>query len=251
MRCIIVDDELMSREHLLYLCGRIAQVQVVGVFEDALSAYHFLEDNPVDLMFLDIEMPDFSGIELVQQLTVAPAVVFVTSRSDYAAKTFDFIEKVQDYLVKPVTLPRLLKAVERYQIPAPAALPDATLVLQEADESTDEVPPPSHIKSDASHIFVKTDRKYVRIDLNKLQYVESVGDYCIFKTEERQFTVHTTLKSVAERLDESKFVKVHRSFIINLDKIKDIEDYNLLIQDKVIPISRTHRALLMERIMPL
>ncbi len=244
MRCIIVDDELMSREHLLYLCGRIAQVEVVGVFEDALSAYHFLEDNPVDLMFLDIEMPDFSGIELVQQLVVAPAVVFVTSRSDYAAKTFDFIEKVQDYLVKPVTLPRLLKAVERYQTPAPAAGHIADPLTQDSHQ------PPS-TKPEAAHIFVKTDRKYVRIDLNQLQYIESVGDYCIFKTEIGQFTVHATLKSVTERLDERKFVKVHRSFIINLDKIKDIEDYNLLIQDKVIPISRTHRALLMERIMPL
>lgn len=244
MRCIIVDDELMSREHLLHLCSRIAQVEVVGVFSDALSAYRFLEDNPVDLMFLDIEMPDFSGIELVQQLVAPPAVVFVTSRADYAAKTFDFIEKVQDYLVKPVTLPRLLKAVERYRSPASASNHNATLLtpnLQQTDI----------IRPDATHLFVKTDRKYVRIDLSHLQYIESVGDYCIFKTELSQFTVHTTLKSVAERLDERKFVKVHRSFIINLDKIKDIEDYNLLIQDKVIPISRTHRALLMERIMPL
>lgn len=242
MRCIIVDDELMSREHLLYLCGRIAQVDVVGVFEDALSAYRFLECNSVDLMFLDIEMPDFSGIELVQQLATPPAVVFVTSRSDYAAETFNFIEKVQDYLVKPVTLPRLLKAVERYQTLAPTASPTATLPLVHQSASPDP---------EAAHLFVKTDRKYVRIDLSELQYIESVGDYCLFKTERDRFTVHTTLKSVAERLDEAKFVKVHRSFIINLDKIKDIEDYNLLIQDKVIPISRTHRALLMERIMPL
>ena len=248
MRCIIVDDESMSRAHLAHLCKRIDSLEIVGTFSDALAAYRFLTTETVDLVFLDIEMPDFSGIELVQQLQQPPAVIFISSKEGYALKDFDFIESVVDYLLKPVTLPRLLKAIERYQ----------QQMKTEDHPVRQTVPPPadSHPlvmpeETAARHIFVKTERKFVRIDLNDLLYVETIGDYAIFKTTHQQYTVHATLKSIDERLNYPNFFKVHRSFIVNLDKIKDIEDNNLIIKDKVIPISRTHRAQLMDRIMPL
>lgn len=245
MRCIIVDDEGMSRVHLAHLCKKIDCVEIVDTFADALSAYQFLEQESVDLIFLDIEMPDFSGIELVQRLQNPPAIVFITSKENYAIETFDFIETVVDYLLKPVTLPRLLQAVKRYQertSPTPQ-LKQKAPVRQSIDVDA--------AVANQDYLFVKTDRKYVRIDLNELLYVETVGDYSIFKTFDRQYTVHATLKSVKERLSTPNFLKVHRSFIVNLDKIKDIEDSNLLIGDKVIPVSRNRRAQLMERIMPL
>jgi DNA-binding LytR/AlgR family response regulator len=244
MRCIIVDDEGMSRVHLARLCEKIEKVFVVDTFSDAMSAYRFLENASVDLLFLDIEMPDFSGIELVQSLSNPPAVVFITSKEHYAIETFNFIETVVDYLLKPVTLPRLLQAVERYEQRAsnpPAAIP----------QPLGPVSPAPEIIQGSDHLFVKTERKYVRIDLKELLYVETVGDYSIFKTATQQYTVHATLKSVKERLSMPNFLKVHRSFIVNLDKIKDIEDSSLLIGDKVIPVSRNHRNRLMERIMPL
>ena len=245
MRCIIVDDEGMSRVHLAHLCKRIEKIVIVDTFADAMSAYRFLETAAIDLIFLDIEMPDFSGIELVQSLPNPPAIIFITSKEHYAIETFNFIETVVDYLLKPVTLPRLLQAVERYEqkqgktaktTPAPPLSPAA---------------PAPAIRQESNYLFVKTERKYVRIDLTELLYVETVGDYSIFKTTSQQFTVHATLKSVKERLSMPNFLKVHRSFIVNLDKIKDIEDSSLLIGDKVIPVSRNHRNRLMERIMPL
>lgn len=243
MRCLIVDDEGMSRVHLAHLCKKIDSVEIVETFADAMSAYQFLQNESIDLVFLDIEMPDFSGIELVQHLQSPPAIIFITSKEEYAIETFGFIETVVDYLLKPVTLPRLLQAVNRYQ---ERSIPSSS-VLKTTKVQAGETPK----KGKLDHLFVKTDRKYVRIDLNELLYVETVGDYSIFKTEERQYTVHATLKSVKERLSAPNFLKVHRSFIVNLDKIKDIEDSNLLIGDKVIPVSRNHRARLMERIMPL
>jgi len=243
MRCIIVDDENMSRAHLAHLCKRIESLEIVGTFADALSAYRFLAVEAVDLVFLDVEMPDFSGIELVQQLQQPPAVIFISSKEGYALKVFDFIESVVDYLLKPVTLPRLLKAIERYQ----RQLATGGLNSQPAAGQPLEM----REGAAARHIFVKTERKYVRIDLDDLLYVETMGDYAIFKTTQQQYTVHATLKSIDERLNLPNFFKVHRSFIVNLDKIKDIEDNSLLIKHKVIPISRTHRAQLMDRIMPL
>ncbi|MEL6972120.1 MAG: LytTR family DNA-binding domain-containing protein [Bacteroidota bacterium] len=244
MRCVIVDDEGMARIHLARLCQRIKGLEIVDTFADAMSAYQFLENNPIDLVFLDIEMPDFSGIELVQQLRQPPAIIFTTSKENYAVEAFELIESVVDYLVKPLTLARLLLAVERYRKRA-AAIPVSTITLPDTRPAVRE---PSLSEK---HIFVKTERKYVRIDLEDLLYVETVGDYSIFKTAQQQYTVHATLKSIKERLCLPNFIKVHRSFIVNLDKIKDIEDSNLLIADRVIPVSRNHRAELMERIMPL
>ncbi|MEL7220452.1 MAG: LytTR family DNA-binding domain-containing protein [Bacteroidota bacterium] len=251
MRCIIVDDEQMSRVHLAHLCKKIDAINVVGVFNDAMSAYRFLSEEQVDLVFLDIEMPDFSGIDLVRQLHNPPAIVFITSKQDYAVKTFDFIETVIDYLLKPVSLARLLKAVERYQnYQIRKESRESGIAVSVAMASTTSSKNQHHHK-DNRHLFVKTERKLVRIDLDDLLYVETVGDYSIFKTVDQQYTVHATLKSIDERLTSPNFLKVHRSFIVNLDKIKDIEDNNLLIDHKIIPISRTHRSQLLERIMPL
>lgn len=251
MRCIIVDDEQMSRVHLAHLCEKIDTIDVVGVFTDAMSAYRFLAEERVDLIFLDIEMPDFSGIDLVRQLHTPPAVIFISSKEDYAVKTFDFIETVVDYLLKPVSLARLLKAIERYQrYQIQAEGRDQTMSLVSPSVKKEQIEEWQTTTS-KRHLFVKSERKLVRIDLEDLLYVETVGDYSIFKTIDRQYIVHATLKSIDERLASPNFFKVHRSFIVNLDKIKDIEDSNLLIEDKIIPISRAHRSQLLERIMPL
>lgn len=249
MRCLIIDDEEMSRTHLNRICTKIPDVEIVATLEDALSAYQYLQGNQVDLLFLDVEMPDFSGIELMQQLQNPPAVIFITSKKEYAVQAFEFIENVVDYVLKPASLPRLLKAVERYRTlngthptAPPSTSSPSAVIKSPQDKKPDE---------DGKYLFVKTDRKYVRIDLDDLLYVETVGDYSIFKTKTAQFTVHATLKSIHERLKFPNFLKVHRSFIVNLDKVKDIEDNNLLIHNKIIPISRTHRTELMDRIMPL
>jgi DNA-binding LytR/AlgR family response regulator len=251
MRCLIVDDEQMSRVHLTHLCEKIDNLEIAGVFPDAMSAYRFLAKETVDLIFLDIEMPDFSGIELVRQLHNPPAIIFITSKQDYAAKTFDFIETVVDYLLKPVSLPRLLKAIERYQRHQMPLAGRKQLLRSATTPDGKKVNNDGQKQDSLRYLFVKADRKLIRINLDDLLYVETVGDYSIFKTVDQQYTVHATLKSIDERLTATNFFKVHRSFIVNLDKIKDIEDNNLLIDNKIIPISRTHRPQLMERIMPL
>lgn len=245
MRCVIVDDEELSRVHLKQQCQRIDELEVVAVFADALGAYQYLQKEAVDLVFLDIEMPDFNGIDLVKQLDRPPAIIFITSKEDYALETYDFIETVVDYILKPVTLPRLLKAIQRYK---KAYHPASDQYFSKEKTKTNTAPA---ARKEERFLFVKSERKYVRIDLQDLLYVETVGDYSIFKTVTDQHIVHTTLKSVAERLQHPNFIKVHRSYIVNISKIRDIEDSNLLIEDKIIPISRNHRSALMERIAPL
>ena len=222
LRCIIVDDDKMARLSLKRLCEKVDFVEVVQVFESALEALQALPNLTVDLLLLDIEMPDFTGIDLIKQLEKSQQVIFTTSKKDYALEAFE--QKATDYLIKPVTLPRLLQAFERAK-------------GQKAN-----------LGGAAEEIFVKANRRYVRIKLDNILYVETKGDYVVFRTEKESLIVHSTLKNIESQLDPEKFVKVHRSYIVNLSRIVDIEEGTLVIEDKVIPISRAQKPILMDRI---
>lgn len=226
MRCLIVDDEEMSRKNLQLLCEKIEDLQVAGVFHNALDAFYWLQKETVDLIFLDIEMPGLSGLELVKSAPQLPMVIFTTSKTDYAAEAFDLKEIVVDYITKPVTMPRLLKALERVK-------------------KTNAASP---LTVELNYIFIKTDKRLVRIDLEDLHYIETVGDYVLFKTKDQQHIVHSSLKAIDEKLRHPNFLKVHRSYIVNLTKIVDIEENTLVIEKKVIPVSRAHKSLLMQKI---
>ncbi|MEO1416738.1 MAG: LytTR family DNA-binding domain-containing protein [Bacteroidota bacterium] len=222
LRCIIVDDDKMARHSLKRLCEKVDYVEVIHVFEDAIQALQALPELSPDVLLLDIEMPDFSGLDLVKQLDKGQQVIFTTSKKDYALEAFN--QEATDYLIKPVTLPRLMQALERAK-GAKAANEGAT-----------------------NEIFVKANRRYVRLKLDDILYVETKGDYVVFRTEKESLIVHSTLKNIESQLDPEKFVKVHRSYIVNLSRIVDIEEGTLVIEDKVIPISRAQRPILMDRI---
>ncbi len=230
MRCLIVDDDQMSRISLEALLQKVEDVEIAGICEDAMSAMEFLQTDKVDLIFLDIEMPALSGLDLVRTLDDLPLIIFVTAKREYAAEAFDFKDLVVDYLSKPVTLPRLVKAVNR------------------AREVFDIASRP-HTGRD--YFFIRTDGRLVRIDYADLQYLETVGDYVRFQTLDKGYLVHSSMKRLQQRFEHPDFVKVHRSFIVNLSHIVDIEDANLLIDKKVIPISRAHRAALIKLISPI
>lgn len=226
IKTVIVDDESMSRKALERLCEKMEDLEVVAVLEDGLSAVQFLKNNTVDLVFLDLEMPELSGLEVIESLNTRPEIILTTGSPDYALQAFE--HSVIDYLVKPVGYPRFSKAMDKYR------------ALRSSDENT---------TAEADHLFVKADGKLVRLAYSDILYVESLRDYVIFKTAERRFIVHSTLKRVAEKLtDRAHFLKVHRSFIVNLTQVVDIEETNLVTADRMIPISRSNRAGLMERL---
>lgn len=228
MDCIIIDDEEMARTNLRLLCSKLKDLKVKKDFDNAMDALKFLQNQKIDLIFLDVEMPEFSGFDLVKSSVELPYIIFVTSRSDYAAEAFEFKELVVDFITKPVTLPRLVKAVERLR--------------QIAADDTQEL-----VKT-TDYIFVKTDRRYVRIDFSDILYIETVGDYVKFKTSTGQYIVHSTLKNVDQQITHPDFLKVHRSYIVNLSKVKDIEENTLVIDRTVIPISRSQKPILLKRI---
>ncbi|MCB0737705.1 MAG: response regulator transcription factor [Bacteroidetes bacterium] len=224
LTAIVVDDEQVSRDSLEYLLQKLDDVDVVGSFSSAIDAKAFLTKTSVDVIFLDVEMPDLSGIEFLAIMDNLPSIILTTSSKEYAVDAFEY--KVTDYLVKPVGLKRLIDAIKR-------------ISKQEAESE----PNPE------KEIFVRSDGKHVKIVLNDLWYVETMDDYVILRLEnETKHIVHSTLSGMEEKLPNSQFQKTHRSFIINLSKISAIEENQVVLGKTKIPVSRAYRPILKQRL---
>lgn len=225
MKCLIVEDDKMSRTSLARLCGKIEGVEV-RESEGAVQAVKMLSEESFDLIFLDVEMPDMSGIELIQNVGSLPPVVITSGNKKYAYDAFEL--DVVDYIQKPVSLPRLIKSFNKVN-------------GRDRGQSVREVLEDS--------LFVKVDGKLVRLELNDIQYIESLRDYVIFRIAEHRFVVHSSLKNIEQKLEnDERFLKVHRSFIINLRWIKDVDDKSVVVGERVVPVSRSHRTDLVEKL---
>ena len=222
-----------------HLCSQVEDVTVIDEFPNALQAIKFLNKNEVDFIFLDIHMPDFTGFDFLDTLASPPKVILTTSDRNFAIEAFEY-DCIVDYLVKPITLPRFIKALQRLESAAaatPAAAPAVSKEIPANPEASTE-----------KEMYVNIDRRLIKIEFDKIFLIEAKGDYILIKTEQKNYTVHSTLKKIEEKLPDHLFVKVHRSFIINIKKIIDIEDNSVLIARDVIPISRSNRPELMKRL---
>ena len=236
LNCIIVDDETAARTIVSHLCSQVDELNVIGEFPNAMQAIKFLNKNEIDLIFLDIHMPDFTGFDFIDSLKNPPKIVLTTSDRDFAIEAFEY-DCIVDYLVKPITLPRFLKAmqkVENFKTPVVQKIAAPQEVKQE--------------EASEKEMYVNIDRRLIKIVFDKIFLIEAKGDYILIKTEDKNYTVHSTLKKIEEKLPDSLFLKVHRSYIINIKKIVDIEDNSVLIARDVIPISRSNRPELMKRL---
>ena len=235
MNCIIIDDESTARTILEKLCENVAEVDVVGQFSNAMQAIKYLNENTVDLIFLDIHMPDFSGFDFIKTLKDPSNIIVTTSDKDYALEAFEY-EFIVDYLVKPITLERFQKAVVKAENTSHKTIISSSTSVPVNDKNLDDV------------LYVNIDRRLIKIDISSIYLIESKGDYINVKTEEKNYVVHSTLKKIEDKLPNDLFLKVHRSFIINIRKIIDIEDNSVLIKKDVIPVSRSNRPELMKRL---
>ncbi|GAB1855957.1 LytTR family DNA-binding domain-containing protein [Flavobacteriaceae bacterium MHTCC 0001] len=235
MNCIIIDDEATARVIISQLCSNISSLTILEEFPNAIQAIKFLNQNEVDLIFLDIHMPDFTGFDFIQTLKNPPKIVLTTSDAQFAIEAFEY-DCIVDYLVKPIALPRFKKAIAKAE--SIAASPKVAL-----PKDTDKVE-----TSSGNDLYVNIDRRLIKINIPSIYLVEAKGDYIHVKTEDKNYTVHSTLKKIEEKLPNDIFLKVHRSYIINFKKIIDIEDNSVLIKKDVIPVSRSNRPELMKRL---
>lgn len=216
MNCIIVDDEEISRKVVEKCAERTDFLNIVGVCESAIEAKKLLETNMVDVIFLDIEMPEMSGLDLIRNFKEIPQIVFISSKAEYAAEAFDY--DVTDYIVKPVDYARFLKAAEK------------------ANEINENIQ-----RKGADHIFIKKESRLVRVDFKDIHWVEALADYVNIYTPSERHTVLSTMKAIEAKLPESQFMRIHRSYIVRLDQIREIEDNNVALDGKNLPISRSKK----------
>jgi DNA-binding LytR/AlgR family response regulator len=232
MKCIIIDDEKIARVILKTLCDEIDSLEVLEDFPNAIEAIKYLNRNRVDLIFLDIHMPKFNGLDFIRSLKNPPKIILITTNPNFAIEAFEY-DFIVDYLLKPVQSDRFKKAIEK------AKRKNLTFISSEPNSSVKEI---------ENDFYVSIDRRLIKIDLPSIYLIEAKGDYIKIKTENKDYIVHSTLKKIEEKLPDSLFLKIHRSFIINFKKIIDIEDNSVLIKKDVIPVSRSKRPELMKRL---
>ncbi len=231
MNCIIIDDEAAARAIVSQLCSCVNEVDVIEEFEGAINAIKFLNQQTVDVVFLDIHMPGFTGFDFVQTLKNPPKIVLTTSDTNFAIEAYEY-EAIVDYLVKPITLERFEKSIQKVK----NALAQQPKMTSPADYNVGE------------DLYINIDRRLIKLKFDEIQLIEAKGDYIEVKTDTESYRVHNTLKKIKEKLPEKIFLQIHRSFIINFTKIIDIEDNSVLIDKNVIPISRSNRPELMRRL---
>ncbi len=234
MNCIVIDDEATARMIISQLCSNVPSLNVLEEFPNAMQAIKYLNQKEVDLIFLDIHMPDFTGFDFIETLKNPPKIVLTTSDPNFAIQAFEY-DCIVDYLVKPITQERFQKAIDKAE--AKQSKPAVIASKAEKVESTS-----------GNDLYVNIDRRLIKIDIPSIYLVEAKGDYIQVKTEDKNYTVHSTLKKIEDKLPDSLFLKVHRSYIINIQKIIDIEDNSVLIKKDVIPVSRSNRPELMKRL---
>ncbi|ANW96908.1 LytR family transcriptional regulator [Wenyingzhuangia fucanilytica] len=241
MNCIIVDDEATSRMVINQLCSQAGGLQIDGEFENAILAIKYLNQHDVDLIFLDIHMPDFTGFDFIQTLKNPPKIVLITSDTQFAIDAFEY-DCIVDYMVKPIALPRFLKAVKKVEN---AMLSSGPTKVEAPQENSQEKPTTA---SPGKDLYVNIDRRLVKINIPDIYLIEAKGDYIQIKTETKNYVVHSTLKKIEEKLPKDIFLKTHRSYVINTKMIIDIEDNSVLIKKDVVPVSRSNRPELMKRL---
>ena len=224
MKCIAIDDEPLALELIKDFASKSNYLEICATFTDALKAGDYLKSNPVDLIFLDIQMPNITGIEFLHTLTNPPLVIFTTAYNQYALEGYEL--NAIDYLLKPFSFERFNKAVHKAQ---------EYFELKQVKEGKSEL----SVKND--FVLVKSDYQIVKVLLNEILYIESMADYIRIISESRKITVLATLKKMLEMLPPKKFLRTHRSYIINLEKIDSFNKKNIHIGKYTIPLGETYR----------
>lgn len=244
MNCIIIDDETTARTILNQLCLEITDLNVVGEFDNILQGIKFLKKKQVDFVFLDIHLPDFSGFdfintlvngELKYTLAMLPKIILTSSDKNFAIESYEY-DCVVDYLLKPILPLRFKKAIQKVK---------NSLKQTQTLETNIQVNENNDLENE---LYINIDKRLIKIDIRTIYLVEAKGDYIHLKTENNNYIVHSSLKRIMKKLPDSLFLKIHRSYLINIKKIIDIEDNTVRINKEIIPISRSSRTELMDRL---
>jgi DNA-binding LytR/AlgR family response regulator len=225
-KCIIVDDEPAAHYVLANYIKQDPRLELVFEGYNGVEAMNYLNNNPVDLMFLDIDMPEITGIEMLKKLNNPPRTILTTAYSEYALESYDF--GVLDYLLKPIYYPRFVKAINRF-----------------FELFTSQIAAEDEIKDSIS---VKVDSDMVSIDISSILYAQSYGNYVKIFTTRRNYLATITTNDLEKCLPPSLFMRAHKSYIIALNKVEDIDKDQVVIKQNIIPIGITYRRELADKL---
>jgi two-component system LytT family response regulator len=227
MKALIVDDNDIARTTLAHLAKQVPNLTIVSEYSNAIEAYNHLQTNQIDLIFLDIEMPEMTGIELTKNLSGKDIIIiFTSSNKDYALEAFEL--NIADYILKPVMPARFLQAVSKAQSILDSRKEDVEVTKDE-------------------FLFVRDSNITRRLKLDDIFYAEAMGDYVKFYTREKMFAIHGKMKTAEERLPKDHFIRVHRSYIVSIGKIDTLQDGGIMINGKFIPVADAYRKALNTR----
>ena len=230
MNCIIVDDNKLARTALKLLIAQVKFLNLKEECSDPLDAFNYLQKETIDLVFLDVEMPGMTGIELIKNLEKRPIIILITAKKNYAIEAFEL--NVADYIVKPVTLSRFMLAVSRAK------------ELFESNDHKLEI----HEK-EKDYIFVRSNSVLTKIQTKDIIYIQALGDYInIFTTDNKRHTVHITLRGIEEKLPAAKFYRLHRSYMVALDHIDGVEEGTAYVGKHPLPIGEQFKKELLKKL---
>jgi len=228
MNCIIVDDDKLARAALKQLIEKVNFLKLKEECSDAVAAFNLLKKESIDLVFLDVEMPGMNGLELIKNLQKRPMIILITSNENYAVEAFEL--SVTDFIVKPVTLSRFMAVVSR---------------AKELYETKN-----NHLGIDENgkYIFVRANSVLTKIQLKEIIYIQALGDYVNIFTNEKRYTVHSTLRGMEEKLAANKFYRLHRSYLVAVDHIDTVEDNTAYVGKHHLPIGEQFKKELLKKL---
>jgi DNA-binding LytR/AlgR family response regulator len=228
IKCLLVDDEPLALDALESLMKKIPELEIIGKCQNAVEALYMIHTKEIDLLLLDIQMPELTGIEMLKSLAHPPKVIFTTAYREYAVEAFEL--DVIDYLVKPISMERLIRSINRYH--------DRT--------SQKSSTPPSETKSSGKTITLYSDKKNHRVGTSSILYIEGLKDYARVHTDNGKLITRLTLKNLEKILPDEDFIRVHRSYIVPFHRLDSWTTYSVTIKDTEIPVGRTYRKTIMD-----
>ena len=229
IRCIAIDDEPPALVQMEEYISRVPFLELINTFDNGISAIEFLKENDIDLIFLDIEMEGFTGIQMLKVIKNKPFVILTTAYDQYAIQAFDL--DVTDYLLKPISFERFFKSAEKIY----------DLINEKKQQANTS--PQHNANEDKNYIFVKTEYRMQRVDFNEILYIEGLKEYLIIKMKTGRVITLQSFKHMEEMLPSSNFIRVHKSYMVAIDKIEFIERNRIKISDKLIPIGDTYKKI--------
>ncbi len=230
IKCLIVDDEVLAQDVIEKYITTIPTLNLVGKCDNAVEAISFLHNHQVDLLFLDLNMPELSGLDMLKTLSNPPKVILTTAYSEYALESYEY--GIVDYLLKPIKLERFIKAVNK--------------VVEQyySNEINEDI----HEKKYSQAIFIKEDQVTYQISLNDILFIEAYGNYLKVQTSEKVYVSRDTMHEMEEKLPKELFMRVHKSFIVSLTKISSVSGNRIFINKQEIPVGEMYKMALKQKI---